>query len=195
MFKVEIVQLPKKVLRQKSKNVNIPLNKTNIELAEKMIYHIDDSQGPNTKFRPGVGVAAVQYGILKNVFYVCVPNDSRLTQRDSSQEVKPEDKYLFRDVIFNPEVIWKSDEMVAISQGEGCLSVDESWPNQEGLVRRHMEIKVKGYSYFQKKEMIWHVKGYVAIVFQHELDHLNGMLFIDRIDPKRLWDKSGIKVL
>nr|WP_318028558.1 peptide deformylase [Mycoplasmopsis bovis] len=61
-------KVAKKVLRQKSVNVPIPLSNEDIELAEKMIYHIDDSQKEGSKFQAGVGVAAVQYGVLKRVF-------------------------------------------------------------------------------------------------------------------------------
>ncbi len=63
-----ISKVAKKVLRQKSVNVPIPLSNEDIELAEKMIYHIDDSQKEGSKFQAGVGVAAVQYGVLKRVF-------------------------------------------------------------------------------------------------------------------------------
>ncbi|UWD34159.1 peptide deformylase [Mesomycoplasma molare] len=175
--KVHIVQLPQKVLREKSKDVPWPLIQEDIELAEQMIDHIDYSQEENqTMYRPGVGVAAVQYGILKNMFYVNV-NEGK-------------DKIIFRDVIINPKVIAFSEEKLALHHGEGCLSVKESWPNQEGFVKRRKTIKVEGYSYFEKKKKIWTVSGYVAIVFQHELDHLQGKLFIDHIDNKKPWFKE-----
>ncbi|EFF41295.1 peptide deformylase [Mycoplasmopsis alligatoris] len=176
MFDVKLVKLPKKVLRQKSVNVSIPLIQEDIDLAEKMIYHIDDSQKENSKFRPGVGVAAVQYGILKNVFYVHV--------RDSVNN-----KEIFRDVLFNPKIISRSETKTALSEGEGCLSVHEDWPGQEGFVHRDARVIVEAYSYFQKKVVTFDVFGYVAIVFQHELDHLQGNLFIDRINKKQPWKK------
>nr|WP_318024192.1 peptide deformylase [Mycoplasmopsis bovis] len=84
---VELVKLPKKVLRQKSVNVPIPLSNEDIELAEKMIYHIDDSQKEGSKFQAGVGVAAVQYGVLKRVFYINVTED-----------MVDDKKYALRDV-------------------------------------------------------------------------------------------------
>ncbi|MBR2055994.1 MAG: peptide deformylase, partial [Mycoplasmataceae bacterium] len=57
-YLVNIVELPNKVLREKSKDVPLPLSQEDIELAEKMIYHVEDSIKPNSIFRPAVGVAA-----------------------------------------------------------------------------------------------------------------------------------------
>ncbi|MGZ9762626.1 peptide deformylase [Mycoplasma sp. 394] len=176
-FEINIVQLPDPILHKKSHNVPIPLTDEDIKLAESMIYHIDDSQSPDTKFRPGVGVAAVQYGILKNVFYVHVKDG--------------EEKTVFKDVLFNPKALVKSDKKIAIESGEGCLSVDESIPNQDGLVHRSNKVVVEAYSYFERKQLRYEVSGYLAIVFQHELDHLNGMLFIDRIDKKQPHKKKN----
>ncbi len=176
---VELVKLPKKVLRQKSVNVPIPLSNEDIELAEKMIYHIDDSQKEGSKFQAGVGVAAVQYGVLKRVFYINVTED-----------MVDDKKYALRDVFFNPVVIAKSESKIALSQGEGCLSVGRNIKNQSGAVYRHKRIVIEAYSYFEKKVKRYDLKDYPAIVAQHELDHLDGKLFIDRIDPKDLWDSS-----
>lgn len=175
-FDIKLVELPEKVLRQKSKDVPIPLTEEDIELAERMIYHIDDSQKEGTEFRPGVGVAAVQYGILKNAFYIFLQDDNN--------------NVIFKDVLFNSKVILKSDKKVALSEGEGCLSVSEEWPNQEGYVHRSQRIVVEAYSYFERRYMRYEVTDYLAIVFQHELDHLNGMLFIDRIKQKNPFLKN-----
>ncbi|WP_036453031.1 peptide deformylase [Mycoplasma buteonis] len=176
-FDINLVLLPDKVLRKKSQDVPLPLTEEDIELAERMIYHIDDSQKPNTKFRPGVGVAAVQYGILKNVFYVFVQNEDK--------------NVIFKDVLFNPKVVFKSQTKVALEEGEGCLSVGDDIPNQEGFVHRSDRIVVDAYSYYNRQFMRFDVKGYLAIVFQHELDHLNGNLFIDRIKVKNPWQKNS----
>ena len=169
-FLVNIVKLPNKILREKSQDVKLPLNDEDIHLAEKMIYHVEDSIKPNSKFRPAVGVAAIQYGIPKKMFYIYI--------EDSDGEV------LFKDLLINPKIISKSDTMVALRDGEGCLSVRESEPNQKGYVKRSLRIIVEGYSYFKKKIVRHDQSNYVAIVFQHELDHLEGKLFIDHIDKK-----------
>lgn len=126
VYNVDLVKLPKKVLRKKSENVPIPLTSEDIELAKTMIYHIDDSQKQGSKFQAGVGVAAVQYGILKRVFYINITEDM---VDDKSQ--------ILRDVFFNPTIIAMSNSKIALSQGEGCLSVRRNIPNQSGLVYRH----------------------------------------------------------
>ncbi|RIV16726.1 peptide deformylase [Mycoplasmopsis gallopavonis] len=176
-FEVKLVELPEKVLRQRSKDVPLPLTEEDIQLAEKMIFHIDDSQKPGTTFRPGVGVAAVQYGVLKRAFYIFL-------QDDQTGEV------FFKDVLFNPKVVYKSAKKIALQEGEGCLSVSEEWPNQAGYVHRAESITVDAYSYQNRKFMRFSVSGYLAIVFQHELDHLEGKLFIDRIKVKEPWRKD-----
>ncbi|MGZ9431411.1 peptide deformylase [Mycoplasma sp. AC157] len=175
--KVKIIQLPNNVLREKSIDVPWPLTEEDELLAQQMIDHIDYSQVEGQKmYRPGVGVAAVQYGILKNMFYINVNNGP--------------DDIVFRDIIINPKILGFSEDKIALHHGEGCLSVNEKWPHQEGFVRRRKIIKVEGYSYFSKEKKIWTVSGYVAIVFQHELDHLQGKLFIDHIDKKQPWKKE-----
>ncbi|AAT28103.1 peptide deformylase [[Mycoplasma] mobile] len=172
-YDVKLIELPNKILRQKSLDINLPLSHEDIELAKKMIYHIKNSQSKNTIFRPGVGVAAVQYGILKQMFYVYITDE--------------DNKVVFEDLMINPKVLAKSTSKIALRTGEGCLSVNEEHPNQEGYVKRSKRIVVKGYSYFKKEEVTHDLNGYPAIVFQHELDHLNGKLFIDHIDKENNW--------
>ncbi|UUM19775.1 MULTISPECIES: peptide deformylase [unclassified Mycoplasma] len=180
-FEVQIVNLPDQILRKKSVDVPIPLTQEDIELAEKMIYHIDDSQKEGSEFRPGVGVAAIQYGVLKNVFYVYLPDDKG--------------NPIFKDVLFNPKIVRKSDQLVALSQGEGCLSVPEDWPKQEGYVPRSYKITVQAYSFNKQGMYTFDLTGYLAIIFQHELDHLNGKLFIDRINQKDPWKKPNRRTI
>ncbi|WP_027334755.1 peptide deformylase [Mycoplasmopsis felifaucium] len=180
-YDVKLTMLPEKVLRKKSKDIPIPLTEEDIDLAEKMIYHIDDSQKPNTKFRPGVGVAAVQYGILKNMFYI-------------NSDVGPVNQHI-RDVFINPKVIATSEALVAINEGEGFLSVGDNIKGQEGYVYRKNRIVFDAYSYFERKWKRYDLTGYPAIVAQHEMDHLNGKLFIDHIDKLNPWkEKKARKV-
>ncbi|MGY6172430.1 peptide deformylase [Candidatus Mycoplasma pogonae] len=175
---VYLPQLPNNVLRKKSVDVPIPLVQEDIELAEQMIDHIDYSQNDKqTIYRPGIGVAAVQYGILKNAFYIHVPDSEKLKG--------------FRDVLFNPKILGTSDSWIALANGEGCLSVPEDHPKQEGYVHRKSRIIVEAYSYFQKKVVTFKVSGFISIVFQHELDHLQGKLFIDHLDKKNPWKKRS----
>ncbi|AWX42516.1 formylmethionine deformylase [Metamycoplasma cloacale] len=176
MFKYEdvtLVQLPKPILRQKSAPVPIPLTEEDDLLIQKMIFHVDDSQKPDTKFRPAVGVAAIQYGIPKQIFYILITNDKN--------------EVIFRDAVVNPKMLAHSDIKLALEEGEGCLSVNENDPNQEGYVPRYARVVLEGYSYFEKKVKKYDVSGYTAIVFQHEYDHLQGNLFIDHINQKDPW--------
>lgn len=169
-FNVNIIKLPNKTLREKSVDVILPLCKEDELLAEKMIYHVVDSTKEDTIFRPAVGVAAVQYGVLKRMFFVHI--------------LDSENNVVFSDVIINPKVIAKSDGLISLKQGEGCLSVKENSPNQDGFIKRSERIIVDAYSYNEKKIKRFDCKQFVAIVFQHELDHLEGILFIDHIDHK-----------
>ncbi|AIA29779.1 formylmethionine deformylase [Mycoplasmopsis californica HAZ160_1] len=174
-----ITQLPKNVLRKKSKDIPIPLTPEDIELAEAMIYHIDDSQLPETKYQPGIGVAAVQYGVLKNMFYINFGTADPELLENGQKPVK--------DVFINPKIIAKSDFQVALAEGEGCLSVGQNITGQEGYVFRANRIVFEAYSYNEKKVVRVDLTGYLAIVAQHELDHLDGKLFIDHIDTKNPW--------
>ncbi|UUD35444.1 peptide deformylase [Mycoplasmopsis caviae] len=174
-FKVKLVQLPEKILRKKSKEVKIPLSEEDDKLAQKMIWHIDESQKNDSKmgFRPGVGVAAIQYGIPKQMFYININNESINGRKIDD----------FRDVLINPKIIATSEYEVSL-KGEGCLSVGDNIKNQEGYVYRKKRIVVEAYSYFDKEVKTYDFNNYAAIVAQHELDHLDGKLFIDRINKK-----------
>lgn len=177
MFKFEdihLIELPDERLREKSQDLKLPLSEEDKNLIEKMIFHVNDSQEPETKFRPAVGVAAVQYGILKNVFYILIKDDN--------------DKVIFSDALINPKMIGHSEVKLSLKEGEGCLSVNENYPKQEGYVFRYNRVIIKAYSYFEKKEKRYDLSGYSAIVAQHEYDHLQGKLFIDHINLKHPWD-------
>ena len=111
-----------------------------------------------------MGLAAPQLGINKNFFVVCY----------EVSEGKFEDY-----VLINPKVISYSEEMIYASEGEGCLSVNRDVP---GIVPRHARITMEGYD-LDGNLYKYRVREDLAIAFQHELDHLNGILFTDHIDP------------
>lgn len=165
---MKLTILPDKKLRQRSMEVSLPLNEEDQKAIDMMIQYVDESQIEGSTLRPGIGIAAVQLGFLKRMFYINVPYDNKGN--------------IFRDVIINPVLIAESSTPAALSGGEGCLSVEENAPGQEGLVHRKNRVVIKGYSYFEQKEREWDVQGFLAIVFQHEYDHLDGKLFIDRIN-------------
>lgn len=105
------------------------------------------------KEAPGVGLAAPQIG--KSIRLIVV-------------ERTPEPI-----VIINPEIIGRSLRKDTLE--EGCLSV----PGKYGLIKRYKSVKVKGLG-LDGKEMIIDAKGFLAEIFQHEIDHLNGTLYIDK---------------
>lgn len=169
----KIILLPNKKLREISVEVQLPLSDEDIKLAEEMIDYIDTSGLPNSGVRPGIGVAAVQLGELKRMFYINLQSE--------------DEPNAFREFLINPVFTAESEAEAALDSGEGCLSVSEDHPDQEGLVHRKERVRVKGYSYLQKKEVEFTKSGFEAIVLQHEMDHLNGKLFIDRINKKDKW--------
>jgi peptide deformylase len=108
----------------------------------------------------GVGLAAPQVGVSLRVL---------VAEFEGMKGVPP-----FRAALCNP-VIVKSSERKVIA-AEGCLSI----PGKSGDVERHLRIKIKGQTPAGKPVMI-EAEGYFARVLQHEIDHLNGILYIDRL--------------
>lgn len=158
-----------KVLRAKASKVEIPLNASDEKLALDMFLHIKESQDPELSekygLRSGVGLAAPQVGVSKQIIVVHIPYD---------------DDTFLTYVLANPQIISSSVRRTYLSGGEGCLSVDEEHP---GHVYRFHKIKVRAYDVLNKKDIEINAYGYEAIVIQHEIDHLNGILFYDRISP------------
>lgn len=156
------------VLRRRADKVEIPLNEEDEKLALDMLQHIKESQDPvlseKYNLRSGVGLAAPQVGVSKQIIVVHFELS--------------DDKY-FSYVLANPRIISSSVKKAYIEQGEGCLSVDKDYP---GHVYRYFRVKVQAYSVIDKKDIILEVQGYPAIVLQHEIDHINGILFYDHIN-------------
>lgn len=117
----------------------------------------------------GIGLAAVQIGVPESVIVVQLPED----------EDDPDGGRLY--IVVNPQLARQSREMETGT--EGCLSV----PGLAGEVLRHRAVTVKGLDAHGKPVRI-KAEGLLARVFQHEIDHCNGLLFIDHItDPEKLW--------
>ena len=119
----------------------------------------------------GIGLSANQVGVDLRFFIV---------------DFSLHDKNMGKEVFINPEIIQR--EGVDVLE-EGCLSV----PEIREKVTREWEIKVR-YENVQQKVIEKEFEGYLARVIQHELDHLNGILFIDKISPlKRSFIESNLK--
>lgn len=162
----DIVRDGHPALRKKSEEVPLPLSEEDKEILNKMLDFIKNSQDEEIaekyKLRTGVGLAAPQLGINKQMFVMHFDYDGRL--------------YSYQ--LVNPKIVSHSVEKAYLSSGEGCLSVDEQI---DGYVVRHARITVKAFD-IDGNPIKLRLRGYPAIVAQHEIDHLNGIMFYDHIN-------------
>ncbi len=165
----DILDEKDKHLRNKNVDCTFPLSDKEKKLIDDMLEHLYLSQVEEMAekycLRPGMGLAAPQVGINKRFFVVC------------HEEYENEFKNY---VLINPKLISHSEELIYSSGGEGCLSVNRE---VEGIVPRYARVTFEAYDVNGKKYKI-RAREELAIAFQHELDHLNGILFFDHIDPK-----------
>ena len=156
-------------LHKESKEVVFPLTKEDKKNIDDMLTYLEMSQIEKYEqqycLRPGMGLSYVQIGVLKRLFVIC-------------NEL--EDHTFEKFIIINPKIISESEEMVFVGEGEGCLSVNR---DVEGIIPRHARITVS-YQDMDGNKCTIRVREELAIAFQHEIDHLNGLLITDRIDPK-----------
>ena len=97
------------------------------------------------------------------------------------KDVEEVEKEKFKNyIVINPKILSYSEEQIYVGEGEGCLSINRE---VEGIVPRYARITVEAYDMDGNKYTI-RVREDISIAFQHEIDHLNGILFIDHIDPK-----------
>lgn len=152
----EIVTFPDPFLRLKSK----PVKKF-----DKELQTLIDDMFETMYNEPGVGLAAPQIG---ESIRLVVVDYTEETEDEEAPKPKPK-----RYILVNPEIFEKSDEMV---EGiEGCLSV----PGLIGKVDRHEKITVKALTRHGKPQKVM-AEGWMARIIQHEMDHLDGILYIDR---------------
>jgi peptide deformylase len=160
----EIVFVPDPVLRKKAKTVT--------KFDEKLQVLIDDMV-ETMRAAPGVGLAAPQVGVPERVIVVEYYENEEAEEDEDADEA-PKKLY----TIVNPEITRRSTEL---EEGtEGCLSV----PSYQGDVERHLAITVKGLNRHGQPVTL-KLKDWTARIFQHEIDHLNGVLFTDI--ATRIW--------
>lgn len=163
----DILDEKDKRLRTISKEVTFPLSKEDKKHIEDMIEYLTNSQieelAEKYNLRPGMGLSAIQIGINKRYFVVV----------DEYEEGKF-DNY----IIINPKIISNSMEKIYVEMGEGCLSVNRE---VDGIIPRYARVTLEGYDIEGNKIRI-RGREELAIAFQHEMDHLNGILFYDHID-------------
>ncbi|MCD6518552.1 MAG: peptide deformylase [Anaerolineae bacterium] len=158
-----IVTAENPLLRQKSKKVT-HFGEALHNLVEDMF---DTMHAAN-----GLGLAAPQIGVLQRVFIVELPAE----YDDKGHEIASEERY----VLVNPEIVKMRGEE---EMEEACLSV----PGYKGLVKRATFVVIKGQN-LEGKSVRYRAEGLLAQAFQHEFDHLNGILYLDRLEgPDKLW--------
>ncbi|AOT10650.1 peptide deformylase [Pseudoalteromonas luteoviolacea] len=162
----DIAQLGHPILRARAKTVDNILADECQNLIREMMTTVERAGG--------VGIAAPQIYKSLRIFIMCSKPNARY----------PNAPLMAPTAIINPEIIEASSEL---EKGwEGCLSV----PSMRGFVPRHTRISIKYYDQ-QGKVQINVLEGFIARVFQHELDHLNGLTFIDRLtSPQDLVSES-----
>lgn len=168
--KIKIFDEKDKILRVKSKKVSFPLDDDTKDLINKAINYLkisqDDKIAEENNLRAGMGLAFIQMGIPKRIFVIANKNEDEKTFEEH--------------IVINPEIISQSEELIYVGEGEGCLSINRP---VDGIVPRHARVTVKYFDIDGNEKQI-RVREDIAIAFQHEIDHLNGILFVDYIDPK-----------
>lgn len=166
----DILDEKNKKLRQISKEVTFPLSEEDRKTIDLIIEYLTNSQIEELEkkygLRPGMGMAAIQLGIPKRYFVVVHEQEEKETFKTY--------------VLINPRVLSTSSEMIYVDEGEGCLSVNRE---VDGIVPRHARITLEGYDMDGNKIKV-RGREELAVAFQHELDHLDGILFTDKIDKE-----------
>lgn len=165
----DIVREGHPALRKTAEEVSLPPSSEIKKILNQMITFLKNSQDEQMaekyQLRSGVGLAAPQININKRLIAI--------------HYTDPKDR-LHSYQLINPKIISHSVEQAYLANGEGCLSVDRE---VEGYVVRHARVRVQAFD-INGQEVNLRLKGFPAIIVQHEIDHLNGIMFYDHIDPK-----------
>jgi peptide deformylase len=166
---LKILDEKEKILHTISKEVSFPLSKEDKKVIKDSLDYLKMSQikeyYEKYDLRPGMGLSLVQLGIPKRIFVI----------------VEELDENEFRNyIVINPKIISHSEELIYVGEGEGCLSVNRDVP---GIVPRYARMKVE-YQDLDGNINTIRVREDISVAFQHEIDHLNGILFVDKIDKK-----------
>lgn len=168
-------------LRKKSIDAEFPIPKEEKDIIEQIIKELTYSQieeyEKKYQLRPGMGLAFPQLGINKRIIVIVY---------------EYEDGKFENYIVINPKITSTSNEIIAAEAGEGCLSVNR---DVEGHVPRFARITIEGYDINGKKIKI-RAREELSIAFQHEVDHLNGILFFDRINKdKPFYSEDEIRLI
>ena len=160
-------------IRQISEDVPLPLSKEDEQLLRDMYQYVvdstDEEKAEKLNLRPAVGISAIQVGVPKKMTAIVVDDQDK-----NGNPIR------WEFMLVNPKIVSSSVQKAYLSSGEGCLSVVNE---HEGYVVRSARVKVRAYDLLTDQNIEIRAQGYLAIVLQHELDHFNGVLFYDHIDP------------
>lgn len=166
---IKILDEKDKRLRNVSVDVTFPLPEKDITRIHDMMDYLEISQIEDLRekydLRAGMGLAYIQLGIAKRIFVIVY---------------EVEEGKFDRYVVINPKIKSTSEEMVYIAEGEGCLSINRP---TTGIVPRHARMTISAFNEYGEEYEL-RVREELAVAFQHEMDHLDGILFTDKIDPK-----------
>ncbi len=158
----EILVVPDPVLKQIS---------TPVEVVDDDLRALMDDMLETMYAAPGIGLAAIQVGVAKQVIVMDL----------AAPDTEPQPRYFV-----NPEILWASEDTAPYE--EGCLSIPEIYDE----VERPARVKLK-YLNYQGEEVIEDAEGLYAVCIQHEMDHLKGVLFIDYLSRLKR-DRAVAKV-
>ena len=166
-MKLKIVKDSNPIMRKRSESVALPLSAEDRKTLDDMLEYLklsqDEDYAAKHNIRTGVGIAAIQIGLLKRMFCIYYETDDGIVQYQ----------------LVNPKIVEYSVKKCALQNGEGCLSVDGEHP---GLSHRYYKIKMEAFDALTNEDIVITARGFDAIVLQHEYDHLDGKFFYDRID-------------
>lgn len=170
----DIVYEGDKRLHEICKPVELPISEEDGNTLRSLLEYVVNSQDEKIVeeygIRPAVGLAAPQIGVMKRMFaIVCYDENDKLN-------VLP---------LVNPKILEHSEEKVYLNGGEGCISVKRP---TSGLTPRYKWIKFEAIQWNYKRKVFEKIRmkleGYLSIVFQHEYDHLDGILYVDKMYNK-----------
>jgi len=167
----DIIREGHPTLQKRAEEVDLPLDdgtkNTLVKMRRFLINSQDETMREEYGLREGVGLSAPQIGLSKRMIAIHTLDEDFEEHHD----------YL----IINPSIVSHSVAKTYIPGGEGCLSVDRE---VEGVVPRHKRVSVHGHFYDSDKDTVEErtirLRGFLSVVIQHELDHLNGILFTKR---------------
>lgn len=166
MALLPILVAPDPILKQ----VSEPVEKVTDELRRLM-----DDMLETMYDAPGIGLAAIQVGVSLRVIVMDLgkpkPKSKDEEDEEPAKDAKPERRPMY---FVNPQIVWASEDYVVCE--EGCLSVPDLYEE----VERPAQVKVKYLDYHGAPREI-NAEGMLAVCLQHEMDHLEGVLFIDHL--------------